>query len=96
MIETLTLEQRQQLSHDRRKARKRWNQMLRLTQPIDRGQATVAIVQVYAHLGLSAPRILFFPSPDAAWNSIQRKLYTPTRLLRQVSIHLRQVSIQSI
>lgn len=98
MIDTLTLEQRQQLSRERRKSRKRWNRRMRSTEPIDRERATVAIAQVYAHLGLPAPNFLFFPSPNAAWNCIRYKLTRYrwlTRLLRQSTAYVSAICVGS-
>lgn len=85
MIDTLTPEQKRQLSLYRRKSRKKWNRIIRSTDRIDLENATAAIALVYAQLGLPAPKILFFPSPDAAWKPIQLKLTRHrwlTRLLR--------------
>ncbi len=86
MIDALTPEQKRQLSLYRRKSRKKWNRIIRSTDRIDLENATAAIALVYAQLGLPAPKILFFPSPDAAWKPIQLKLMRHrwlTRLLRR-------------
>jgi hypothetical protein len=95
MIETLTPEQKQQLSRYRRKSRKKWNRIIRSTERIDMENATNAndlrrasLAQIYNQLGLTAPRIIFFPSPDAAWKSIQAKLTHHrwlTRLLQKIT-----------
>jgi hypothetical protein len=88
MIEALTPEQKQQLSRYRRKSRKKWNRIIRSTERIDLENATSAIAQMYAQLGLTVPRIIFFPSPDAAWKSIQPKLTHQrwlTRLLTKIT-----------
>jgi hypothetical protein len=97
MIEALTPEQKQQLSRYRRKSRKKWNRIIRSTERIDLENATSAIpssmvakgiAQMYNQLGLTAPKILFFPSPDAAWKSIQVKLTYHrclTRLLTKIT-----------
>lgn len=85
MINALTPEQKRQLSRYRRKSRKKWNRIIRSTDRIDLESATSAIALVYTQLGLPAPKILFFPSPDAAWKPIQLKLTRHswlTRLLR--------------
>ena len=82
MIDALTPEQKRQLSLYRRKSRKKWNRIIRSTDRIDLENATSAITMVYAQLGLPAPKILFFPSPDAAWKPIQLKLTRRRYLIR--------------
>jgi hypothetical protein len=81
MIETLTPAQKQQLSRYRRKSRKKWNRIIRSTERMNLEKATSAndlrrasFAQIYNQLGLTAPRIIFFPSPDAAGKFIQSKL----------------------
>jgi heme/copper-type cytochrome/quinol oxidase subunit 2 len=98
MIDALTPEQKRQLSKYRRKSRKKWNRIIRSTNRIDLDNATSVVAQVYAQLGLPAPKILFFPSPDAAWKPIQLKLTRHrwlTRLLRKSTTLVTAISAGS-
>lgn len=98
MIDALTPDQKQQLSRYRRKSRKKWNRTIRSTDPIDLDNATSAIAFFYAQLGLPAPSILLFPSPDAAWKPIQLRLTRCrwlTRLLRKSTTFITAISAGS-
>ncbi|KAF3889100.1 MULTISPECIES: DUF6745 domain-containing protein [Nostocales] len=76
--------------------REKWRSILLSTERIDREKAAAAVQEAYALIGLSAPEIIFYNSPNEAWKkpwnwyAISEKFYLEDSdaLLREVTNQL--------